>query len=62
MITIHAPSRNLVAITITVTRAVVAEPSAFTPARQRQPFSCVLCQCLTIPACARVNAVKTPIT
>src|SRR4026207_2261129 len=62
MITIHAPSRNFVLTTTTVTTKVVAAPSAFSPARQRQPGSFDLCQCRTIPACARVNAVNTPIT
>ena len=62
MITIHAPSANFVAITIAVTSAVTAAPTplrvAFSlhlPSRWRNQWR-------TIPACASVKAVKTPIT
>jgi hypothetical protein len=62
MITIHAPARNFVAITITVTTPVVAAPTPFSTALQRHPGRRVRSQYRTIPACASVNAVKTPIT
>ena len=37
MITIQAPERNFVAITITATTKVLAAPTAFRVALQRQP-------------------------
>ena len=62
MITIHAPARNFVAITINATTKVAVAPMAFSAALQRHPGLLVRSQWRTIPACASVNAVKTPIT
>ena len=62
MITIHAPSANFVAMTTTVTSAVTAAPTPLSAAFKRHLPSRHRNQCRTIPACARVKAVKTPIT
>ncbi len=62
MITIHAPSANLVAITIAVTSAVTAAPTPLRVAFSLHRPSRWRNQCRTIPACASVKAVKTPIT
>ena len=60
--TIHAPSTNLVVMTTTVTMKVASAPTPFMSARAFQPRWRVVCQWRTIPACASVKAVKTPIT
>ena len=53
---------NFVQITMQATTNVVADPTAFVSALRRQPGHRVRSQYRTMPACASVNAVKTPIT
>ena len=60
--TIQAPSANFVAMTTAVTTKVATAPTPFMSARAFQLRPRVLCQWRTMPACASVNAVKTPIT
>ena len=43
-ITIHAPSWNFVATTMTITTKVAAAPTPFTTDRHRQPGPCVRSQ------------------
>jgi hypothetical protein len=53
---------NFVWTTSSVTRPVAAAPTPLITALRFHPGSRERSQCLTIPVCESVNAVKTPIT
>ena len=59
--TSHAPRRNFVTATTSVTTAVTTAPMALMLAENCQPDVRSRSQWRTRPACDRVNAMKTPI-
>ena len=62
IVTIQAPSRNLVWMTSRATRPVARAPRPLMVARRCQPGPRSARQWRTMPVCESVKAVKTPIT
>ena len=58
--TIHAPSRNFVKASVSMTMPVAAAPIPLTHTRQRHPFSRKRSHRRTIPVWDSVNEMKTP--
>ncbi len=58
--TIQAPWVNLVTAMTTATTPVATAPTPLMTSRRRQPARARVHQCRTMPACDRVNEMKTP--